>query len=87
MADWMSQMANAVDEHEAATAAQQEEVPTEPATSPRSQIHEVPVRRHYFEELQLPSMEYGPRPEPERFASRYIFDDGTMGRSDQGSIP
>ena len=78
MADWMSQMANAVDEYEAATAAQQEEVPTEPATSPRSQIHEVPVRRHYVEELQLPSLEYGPRPEPERFASRFILNDGTM---------
>ena len=43
MADWMSQMANAVDEHEAATAAQQEEVPTEPATSPRSRTVDIPV--------------------------------------------
>ena len=81
MADWMSQMANAVDEHEAASAAQQEEVPTEPATSPRAQIHEVPVRRHYVEELQLPSLEYGPRPEPERFASRFILNDGTTSQN------
>ena len=78
MADWMSQMANAVDEFEAANAAPQDEVPTEPATSPRHQIQEVPVRRDYVEELQLPSLEYGPRPEPERFATRYILNDGTM---------
>ena len=32
MADWMSQMVNAVDEAEAANALPQEEVPTEPAT-------------------------------------------------------
>ena len=46
MADWMSQMANAVDEYEAASSpsdlrhlpgAYHDEVPTEPATSPRSQ--------------------------------------------------
>ena len=43
MADWMSQMANAVDEHEAANALPQEEVPTEPATSPRPKMIEVPV--------------------------------------------
>ena len=43
MADWMSQMADAVDEHEAATAAQQEEVPTEPATSPRSRTVDIPL--------------------------------------------
>ena len=43
MADWMSQMANAVDEAEAANALPQEEVPTEPATSPRPKMIEVPV--------------------------------------------
>ena len=43
MADWMGQMANAVDEAEAANALPQEEVPTEPATSPRSQMIEVPI--------------------------------------------
>ena len=53
MTDWMSQMANAVEEHEAANAAPQskasmpgayqDEVPTEPATSPRSHVIEVPV--------------------------------------------
>ena len=43
MADWMSQMADAVDEFEAANAAPQEEVPTEPATSPRSRTVEIPV--------------------------------------------
>ena len=43
MADWMSQMANAVDEFEAANAAPQDEVPAEPATSPRSRTVEIPV--------------------------------------------
>ena len=43
MADWMNQMANAVDEAEAANARAQEEVPTEPATSPRPPMIEVPV--------------------------------------------
>ena len=81
-------MANAVEQHEAAQAPPRskasmpavyhDEVPTEPATSPRSQIHEVPVLPEYVEELQLPSLEYGPRPEPERFATRYILNDGTM---------
>ena len=55
-----------------------DEVPTEPATSPRSQLYEVPALPDYVEELQLPSLEYGPRPEPERFATRYILNDGTM---------
>ena len=55
-----------------------DEVPTEPATSPRSQLHEVPVLPNYVEELQLPSLEYGPHPEPERFATRYILNDGSM---------
>ena len=43
MADWMSQMVNAVDEAEAANALPQEEVPTEPATSPRSRTVEIPL--------------------------------------------
>ena len=43
MADWMNQLANAVDEAEAANALPQEEVPTEPATSPRHRMIEVPV--------------------------------------------
>ena len=43
MADWMNQLANAVDEAEAANALPQEEVPTEPATSPRSRTIEIPV--------------------------------------------
>ena len=33
MADWMNEMANAVEEAEAANARAQEEVPTEPAIS------------------------------------------------------
>ena len=76
MADWMSQMANAVDEHEAANAPPQDEVPTEPATTPRSQTHDAPGSTTVVAELQLPSLEYGPRPEPERFATRYILNDG-----------
>ena len=43
MADWMNQMVNAVDAAEAGNALPPEEVPTEPATSPRSQVIEVPV--------------------------------------------
>ena len=43
MADWMNQLANAVDEAEAANARAQDEVDTEPATSPRPRMVEVPV--------------------------------------------
>ena len=75
MADWMSQMANAVEEAEAANATPQEEVPTEPATSPRSQVHEVPGYPSYLEELRLPRLEYGPHPEPEQFVTRWISRD------------
>ena len=50
---------------------------TEPATSPR--VMEVPVLR-WAPELQLPTLEQGPREEPERFATRYILNDGTMRR-------
>ena len=78
MADWMNQMANAVEEAEAANARAQEEVPTEPAITPRSQLHDAPGSTRLVEELQLPSLEYGPHPEPERFAIRYILNDGSM---------
>ena len=61
MADWMNQMANAVDEAEAAKARAQEDVPTEPAITPRSVPHDVPGSPRWVEELQLPSLEYGPR--------------------------
>ena len=43
MADWMNDMANAVEEAEAAQARAQEEVPTEPAVSPRDSVLEVPI--------------------------------------------
>ena len=43
MADWMNDMANAVEEAEAAQARAQEEVATEPAISPREAVLEVPV--------------------------------------------
>ena len=88
MSDWISQMANAVEEHEAAQvppqsqvtsyarSTHQDEVPTEPATSPRSQVVEVPVHPRYIEELRLPSREYGPHPEPERFVTRWIVREG-----------
>ena len=82
-------MADAVDAHEAAQAPPRskasgppsvpavsiDDTPTEPATTPR--VSEVPVQR-WAHELQLPTLEYGPREEPERFASRYILHDGTM---------
>ena len=134
MADWMGQMADAVEEAEAAQrpsnwenpvqAVLVDEVPTEPAMSPRSQVIEVPVNdgrwstqeyaelmfyiaqelherdqvrlqelldkqlaearaqrapdARVVEELQIPSLEHGPHPEPERFATRYILNDGSM---------
>ena len=43
MADWMSQLADAVEEAEAANVIPPEEVPTEPAYSPRSHVIEIPV--------------------------------------------
>ena len=43
MSDWMNEMANAVEEAEAANARAQEEVPTEPAISPRDPVLEVPI--------------------------------------------
>ena len=43
MTDWMNDMANAVEEAEAAQARAQEEVPTEPALSPRDSVLEIPV--------------------------------------------
>ena len=43
MADWMGQMADAVEQAEAANAVRQEEVATEPALSPRSHVFEFPL--------------------------------------------
>ena len=67
-------MADAVDAHEAAQASPQskasmpgvyqDDAPTEPATSPR--VIEVPV----------PSREYGPHEEPERFVTKWVSRDG-----------
>ena len=51
-----------------------DETPTEPATSPR--MMEVPVQL-WAEELQLPTGQIGPREEPERYATRFIVNDGT----------
>ena len=50
-----------------------DDTPTEPATSPRNvdpQVREWPV------ELQLPTGEIGPRPEPEVYPTRYVMNDG-----------
>ena len=127
MADWMNDLANAVEEAEAAQARAQDEVPTEPAISPRDPALEVPaherewtaedygrilwnvaqdlhardqvvihhlldrqqaefreqtrlngpVSPRWVEELQLPTLEYGPRPEPERFVTPFVFNDDT----------
>ena len=128
MADWMNDMANAVEEAEAAQARAQEEVPTEPAISPRDPVLEVPVHDRewtaedygrilwnvaqdlnardqvilhhlldrqqaefqaqtrqngpgsprWVEELQLPTLEYGPRPQPEVFVTPFVLNDGTL---------
>ena len=50
-----------------------DDTPTEPATSPRHvdpQVQEWPV------ELQLPTREYGPHPEPEVYPCRFVMSDG-----------
>ena len=78
MADWMNHLANAVDEAEAANARAQEEVPTEPAITPRSHPQDASGSPRWVEELQLPSLEDGPRPEPERFATPFILNDGSL---------
>ena len=52
-----------------------EEAPTEPATSPRT--IEVPVQR-WVEELRLPTREYGPQEEPERFVTKWMVYDGRL---------
>ena len=71
MADWMNQMANAVDEAEEAIARAQDEVPTEPAITPRSQVQDAPGSPAYgLKNYRLPSLEYGPHPEPERWVTR-----------------
>ena len=46
-----------------------DETPTEPATTPR-QID--PEAREWPVEVKLPTLEYGPRPEPEVYPSRYM---------------
>ena len=85
----MADMADAVNAHEAAQAPPRskalgspsmpavpiDDSPTNSATSPR--VTEVPVQR-WPSELQLPTLEHGPKEEPERFAERYILNDGTM---------
>ena len=50
-----------------------DETPTEPATSPR---HADPEVREWPGDLQLPTREHGPHPEPERYATRYVMNDG-----------
>ena len=89
MSGWIADMADAVDAHEAAQAppvskasglpsmppVSIHDTPTEPASTPR--VMEVPVQ-HGAQELQLPTLEHGPREEPERFATRYLLNDGTM---------
>ena len=89
MSGWIADMADAVDAHEAAQAPPMskasgppsvpavsiDDTQTKPAMSPR--VTEVPVQR-WAPELQLPTLEHGPREKPERFATRYILNDGTM---------
>ena len=54
--------------------------PTEPATSPRHvdpQVQEWPV------ELQLPTREYGPHPEPEVYPCRFLMNDGQWSEAER----
>ena len=57
----------------AAAPIQVDDTPMEPAISPR-QVD--PEARGWPVQLQLPSREYGPHPEPERYATRFIMNDG-----------
>ena len=50
-----------------------DDTPTEPATSPRMID---PQAREWPLELQLPTREIGPRPEPEVYPTRFIVNDG-----------
>ena len=50
-----------------------DDAPTEPATSPR---HADPAAREWPVDLQLPTREYGPHQEQERYATRFIVNDG-----------
>ena len=85
MSGWMADMAEALEEHEAGQAPPSsktpmpavpiDDAPTEPATSPRTTEVRIP---DYVEELRLPSREYGPHEEPERFVITYILNHGTM---------
>ena len=50
-----------------------DDTPTEPATSPRCIDPEV---QEWAVELQLPTREYGPHPEPEVYPCRCVMNDG-----------
>ena len=50
-----------------------DDTPTEPATSPR---HADPEVQEWAVDLQLPTREYGPREEPEQYATRFIVNEG-----------
>ena len=88
MSGWMAEMADVVDAAQAQAPAPPvtkaappqstmhssiDDTPTEPATSPRTIGSQV---REWRVELQLPTGEIGPREEPERYATRFILNDG-----------
>ena len=89
MPGWMAEMADVVDAAQTGAPAPPvtkaappaptvvpssiEDTPTEPATSPRMID---PEAREWAVELQLPTREIGPREEPERYATRFIVNDG-----------
>ena len=97
MSGWISEMADAVDAHEARPAPPTtkaplpqsmepvsiEDTPTEPATSPS--VTEVPVHR-WPRELQLPTREIGPREEPEEFPTRFILNDGRWSEEEHEAL-
>ena len=60
-----------------------EDTPTEPATSPR--VREVPVQQ-WAQELQLPTGQIGPREEPERYATRYVVNEGLWTPSEHEEV-
>ena len=89
MSGWMAEMADVVDAAQVGATAPPvtkaapprstlpppsiDDVPTEPATSPRMID---PQAEEWAVELQLPTREIGPCEEPERYATRFIVNDG-----------
>ena len=89
MSGWMADLANVVDAGKAgATAPPVTKAAPPRSTMPSSSIDDTPIEaatsprmvdpqaEEWAVELQLPTREIGPREEPERYATRFIVNDG-----------